>query len=130
VNLVLSILSRVFAPGRRIRGDRGSATAELAAALPALMVLLFVGLSAVEAVLAQMRCVDAARDAALTAARDGDGVTAGQARAPQGATVTIVDDGQDVRATVRLVVHPLGGHLPGIPISASAVADHEPGFPP
>lgn len=110
--------------------DRGSFTAEFAAALPALMVLVFVALGSVEAALAQMRCVDAARDAALAASRGGDGVATGRVRAPSGAVVTIRDDGHDVRASVRLTVHPLGGHLPGITVSASAVADTEPGIRP
>ena len=56
--------------GRRRPGrDRGSFTAELAAGLPALMVLLLVGLTAVAAGVAKVQCVDAARDGALAAAR-------------------------------------------------------------
>ncbi len=50
--------------------DRGSVTAELAVALPALVLLLLAGLTAVQAVTVQLRCVDAAREAARAAARD------------------------------------------------------------
>src|ERR1700730_9449154 len=46
---------------RGLRGDRGSATVELAASLPALMLLLFAGLTAISAVRTQLQCYDAAR---------------------------------------------------------------------
>ncbi|GAA5177610.1 hypothetical protein GCM10023322_02670 [Rugosimonospora acidiphila] len=106
--------------------DRGSATAELAVALPALVLLLLFALGAVDAVLARMQCVDAARDAALVAARGGDGMAAGRARAPHGAVVSVAADGQTVRASVRMNVRPLGAHLPGVDVSGDAVADVEP----
>ncbi|HEY2673906.1 MAG TPA: TadE family type IV pilus minor pilin [Rugosimonospora sp.] len=106
--------------------DRGSATAELAVALPALVLLLLFALGAVDAVLARMQCVDAARDAALDAARGGDGAATGRARAPHGAAVSVVTDGETVRVRVRLDVRPLGAHLPGVTVSATAVADIEP----
>ncbi|WP_446430682.1 TadE/TadG family type IV pilus assembly protein [Polymorphospora lycopeni] len=41
--------------------DRGSVTVEAAAGLPALLLLLLVGLTAVDAVTAKAQCVDAAR---------------------------------------------------------------------
>ncbi len=106
--------------------DRGSATAELAVALPALVLLLLFALGAVDAVLARMQCVDAARDAALEAARGGDGMATGRARAPHGAVVSVAADGQTVRVRIRLEVRPLGAHLPGVTVSADAVADVEP----
>jgi hypothetical protein len=109
-------------PGR----DRGSATAELAVGLPALVLLLLFALGAVDAVLARMQCVDAARDAALESARGGDGAAVGQARAPRGAVVSVATDGHTVRVEVTLHVRPLGAHLPGVTVSASAIADAEP----
>ena len=112
-------------PGRR-GGDRGSATAELAVALPALVLSLLFALGAVDAVLARMQCVDAARDAALAAARGGDGQAVGQARAPRGALVSVSVDGRSARARVQLAVRPLGAHLPAVTVTASAVADVEP----
>ena len=105
--------------------DRGSTTAELAVGLPALVFLLLFALGAVNAVLARMQCVDAARDAVLATARGGDGTGVGQHRAPTGATV------DRATATVRVTVHPLGPHLPSVTVSGSAVADLEPsGGPP
>jgi hypothetical protein len=101
----------------------------LAVGLPALVMLLLFALGAVDAVMARMQCVDAARDAALTTARGGDGITAGRHRAPQGASVAVTVDGQRVDATVRLTVHPLGPHLPSVTVVADAVADVEPGVP-
>ena len=107
--------------------DRGSTTAELAVGLPALVLLLLFALGAVDAVLARMQCVDAARDAALAAARGGDGNGEGQRRAPHGATVAVTLDGQQAVATVRVSVRPLGPYLPSVTVSGGAVADLEPG---
>jgi Flp pilus assembly protein TadG len=112
---------------RRDGRDRGSTTAELAVGLPALVLLLLFALGAVNAVLARMQCVDAARDAALTAARGGDGDSDGRRRAPAGATVAVNVDGQRATATVRATVHPLGPHLPSVTVTGTAVADQEPG---
>jgi TadE-like protein len=110
--------------------DRGSATAELAVGLPALVLLLMFALGAVNAVLARMQCLDAARDAALTSARGGDGTTEGQHRAPRGATVTVSRDGQTATAVVRVTVQPLGPYLPSVTVTGSAVAGLEPGAGP
>jgi hypothetical protein len=107
-------------------GDRGSATAELAVGLPALVLLLLFSLGAVDAVTARMQCVDAARDGALAAARGGDGAGAGRDRAPRGAVVSVTREGERVRARVSVTVRPLGPHLPGLPVAAVAVADAEP----
>jgi Flp pilus assembly protein TadG len=106
--------------------DRGSTTAELAVGLPALMLLLLFGLGAVNAVLARMQCVDAARDAALASARGGDGASEGQRRAPRGASVSVTLDGERATATVRVTVHPLGRYLPSVTVDGTAVADREP----
>jgi len=115
---------------RRVAGgDRGSATAELAAGLPALMLLLLFALGAVDSVIARMQCVDAARDAALAAARGGDGASVGRDRGPRGATVSVSRDGDRIRVVVSVVVRPLGPHLPGIGVSGTAVADPEPADP-
>ena len=109
--------------------DTGSATAELAASLPALVFLLLVAVSAVSAVRVQIQCLDAARDAALAAARGEDGVQEGQRMAPDGAAVGLADDGDLVRATVSVRVRPLGGRLPGFTITTSATAAKEPTAP-
>ncbi len=112
-------------PGRG--RDRGSFTAELAAGLPALVLLLLAGLTAVTAVTAKAHCVDAARDAALAAARGESGVAAGSRSAPAGADVTVAVDGDTVTATVRAPVRALGARLPRLTVEATAVAAVEPG---
>ncbi|MGW0432389.1 TadE family type IV pilus minor pilin [Micromonospora sp. NPDC003197] len=107
--------------------DRGSYTAELAAGLPALMLLLFFGLTSVNAVTTKAQCVDAAREAALAAARGEDGVAAGQRAAPAGAVVSVTVAGETVAAAVRAPVRALGARLPRLTVSATAVAAVEPG---
>lgn len=107
--------------------DRGSSTVELAVSLPALVLMLFVALTAVVAVQVQGRCVDAAREAARAEARGEPGVPAGQRAAPPGATVRVDNDGEIATATVRVRIRPLGGTLPSFEVAATAVAAVEPG---
>lgn len=114
---------------RPARRDRGSFTAELAAGLPALFLLLIAGLTAVTAVTTKAHCVDAAREAALAASRGESGAAAGGRSAPPGAVVSVRVEGDEVVATVRANVRSLGARLPGIDVSASAVAAVEPGSP-
>jgi hypothetical protein len=106
--------------------DRGAFTAELAAGLPVLMLLLFTGLTAVGAVTAKGRCLDAAREGALIAARGGPGGENAARIAPAGARVDLVERGDTVKVTVRAAVPFLGGHLPAITVEASAEAAREP----
>lgn len=116
---------RAVAP--RPADDRGSATAELAVSLPALVLLLFTALTAVVAVRTQLECVDAAREAARSAARGDAGVAAGRRVAPSAAVVAVVPEGDVVLATVSVRLHPLGDQGPGFLITATAVAAAEPG---
>jgi Flp pilus assembly protein TadG len=109
--------------------DRGSFTAELAAGLPALMLLLFAGLTAVGAVTTKAQCVDAAREAALAASRGAPGGAAGERAGPAGAEVSVSIEGDTVVATVRAPVRALGGLLPSMTVAARAVAAVEPGSP-
>ncbi|WP_229398710.1 TadE family type IV pilus minor pilin [Micromonospora okii] len=109
--------------------DRGSFTAELAAGLPAVLLLLLAGLTAVNAVATQAGCLGAAREAALAASRGQPGVAAGQAAAPGGADVSVAVVGDRVTATVRAPVRALGARLPRITVTATAVAAVEPGAP-
>jgi hypothetical protein len=90
-----------------------------------LVVVLIVCVSGLTAVSMQVRCVDAAREAARLAARDDDGSasSAAQGIAPDGATVQLRRDGEFVVATVS-ARSPL---LPGITIAAEVVAAAEPG---
>lgn len=106
-------------------------TAEVAVALPALVVLLAFALTAVAVISAQLRCVDAAREAARAAARGDDGGARGYAAAtaPRGASIFVSSGPGQVRAVVRAVVRPVGTFLPGFTVSATAVALREPGRP-
>ncbi len=96
--------------------------------LPALVLMIFIAMTAVTAVLTQLRCVDAAREAARAAARGESGVAAGRRVAPEGASVAVTEAGGTVRAEVRTRIHPLGGRLPGLEVDATAVAAVEPGL--
>jgi Flp pilus assembly protein TadG len=103
-------------------------TAELAAALPVLMILVGVALAAVSVAGQRVRTADAAREAARAAAR-GDSVSAGRlaAAAAPGAAVTISRSGDQIVAQVRVALHPMGGWLPAIQVAERAVAAVEPG---
>jgi Flp pilus assembly protein TadG len=116
-------------PTRLRRADRGSFTAEMAAGLPALVLLLLIGLTAVTAVTTKLQCVDAAREAALAAARGEPAETAGRRAAPAGAEITVTINGARSEATVRAPVRALGARLPHLTVAASAVAAVEPGVP-
>jgi hypothetical protein len=87
-------------------------------------VLIFC-VSGLTAVSMQVRCVDAAREAARLAARgdDGSAATAAQGIAPGGAAVQLRRDGKFVVARVT-AKSPL---LPGITVAGEAVAATEPG---
>lgn len=128
-------------PGRRVpaavrrgrRDQRGSVTAETVMVLPVL-VSLGLGLVWVVALAAtQVRVIDAAREVARAAARGDDRASAvalGRRVAPQGATVTVRDEGDSVVARVRATVRGPRGllHLvPGVDVDAEAVAAREPG---
>jgi len=102
-------------------------TAELAAALPVLMILVAVALCAVSVAGQRVRAADAAREAARAAAR-GDPVTGSRlaAASAPGSTVTITRSGDRVTARVRIVVHAMGGWLPAVTVVERAVAAVEP----
>ncbi|WP_328340804.1 TadE family type IV pilus minor pilin [Micromonospora sp. NBC_00421] len=116
-------------PRRPAGRDRGSFTAELAAGLPALLLLLLAGLTAVDAVTTKAACLDAAREAALAASRGGDGTGAGAGIAPEAAVVSISADEKRVTVTVRAPVRALGARLPRLTVEAGTVAAVEPGAP-
>lgn len=102
-------------------------TAELAACLPVLVLVLGVALTAVSVVAARVRLADAASEAARAAAR-GDPAAArrlAELTAP-GARVRLSVAGADVTARADSVVHPFGGWLPSIAVAEQAVAAIEP----
>lgn len=102
-------------------------TAELAVAIPSVVLVLALCLVAVRAGIDQIRCVDAARIAGRSAAR-GDGAATVRAlaseAAPAGAQVQVGGSGGQVRVTVSVRTGGWGV-LPGWELSASSVTPVE-----
>jgi hypothetical protein len=98
---------------------------EAAFAIAALVAVLILCVSGLSAVSMQVRCIDAAREAARLAARgdDGSASDAAQRIAPDGAAVQLRRDGEWVVATVTA----RSSLLPGITVAAQTVAAAEPG---
>jgi Flp pilus assembly protein TadG len=120
-----------MAGGRwRGRSDAGMATVEAAIALCGFVVVLGLALAAIGAVTDQLRCTDAAREAArLTARGEQDRARAAAERiAPRGARVAIRVDGDAI--AVEVTAAPAGGLLPGIRLAGRAYAVAEPGAGP
>ncbi|MGV0835659.1 TadE family type IV pilus minor pilin [Mycolicibacterium thermoresistibile] len=94
-------------------------------ALAAVVVVLALCLAGLTAVSMQVRCVDAAREAARLAARGDDDAATQVARnvAPGGAAVQVRREGPWVlaRVSARFAL------LPGVTIAAEAVSAAEPG---
>ncbi|MGN9843727.1 TadE family type IV pilus minor pilin [Nonomuraea sp. H19] len=110
--------------------SRGSVTAETAAMLPALMVVLAAALWAIQAVSAQVECVDAARTAARAAARgeplDQVRDVARAATRPD-AQVDVTRDTETTKVQITVQVRPAwGASLPAVRVAASATAATEP----
>jgi hypothetical protein len=114
-----------------MRPDAGMATVELAAALPVLVLLLGVGLGALDAARLRIICVDAAREGARVAARadDAAGLAAARRAAPAGAAITISRSDQAVTVEVRARAAVLGARIAPIAVAAAATAALEPGAP-
>lgn len=96
-------------------------------ALAVLALVLVICLAGIACMIAQVRCADAAREAARLAGRgDNTGAAAAVvALAPADASVTIERSGKLV--TVTVAAQPVGSLLPGVIIRASAAAAREPG---
>jgi Flp pilus assembly protein TadG len=114
--------------GQRM-ASRGSVTAETAAMLPALMLVLAAALWAIQAVGTQLECVDAARAAARAAARgeplDQVRDVARTATHPD-AQVDVTRDTETTKVQITVQVRPAwGSSLPAVRVSASATADTE-----
>jgi hypothetical protein len=102
-------------PGRLVplprRSDFGMVTAELAVAMPAVVVVLLLALAAVRLGIDEVRCVDAARLAARALARGDPAAVAAAAAAraaPGGAVVALRSGGDEVGVEVS-VTRDLGG---------------------
>lgn len=116
---------RVTTPGTG--GERGSATVEAALALCALVVVVALALAGVTAMVAQVRCIDAAREAARLVAR-GEPERAEQAArevAPRDAQVAVRISADEV--TVVVSAEPVGAILPMLTVRGEALAVLEPG---
>lgn len=102
-------------------------TAEMAACLPVLVLMLAVALSAVSVAGVRVRAQDAAREAARAAARGDPGQARQLAqRVAPGVTVDITTQGDEVIAMARISVHPVAGWLPSMTVTERAVAAVEP----
>lgn len=111
----------------RLSGDRGAVTVEAAIALFALVAVLALSFTGIVAVSDQLRCTDAAREAARLAARGEPGrAREAVARiAPEGARLDLTT--QDGGITVVVHAEPAGGLLPGVQLRGEAFAVPEPG---
>ena len=111
------------------RPDGGMATAELAVVLPTLVLIIAAGLSMLSVVVAQVRCVDAAREAARAAARDEptEVVRATATRAaPRQRAWTSALTGRRSRSRSPHVPARSALLLPSFRVTATAVALREP----
>ncbi|MCW2524862.1 MAG: hypothetical protein JWO63_3197 [Frankiales bacterium] len=102
-------------------------TAEIAVALPVLVVLTLAGVFAVAVGQARLRCVDAAGEAARAIARGDSASAARLAESAAGRPVqlTRVSQGADTVVTVRMTVRGVGW-LPAITLTETATAATEP----
>lgn len=106
-----------------IADDRGMVTVEGAYAIGAIVSAVVIGVGVVAAAGAQIRCTDAAREAArLAAIGDASALSTAVSIAGQDARVSLRDSGTQIVAEVRDNV-PL---LPLVELSARAVAAKEP----
>lgn len=129
-------VGRAGSVGRAGRVDRGTVTAELAVALPALVFVTVLCVWAVTAMAVYVRCLDAARTGARELARGEPEVYVRQvvtARAPGSASVELMQlDGDlvavQVRARVRLPVGWAGA--PAVTVGGRVVAAAESGSGP
>jgi len=111
---------------RSERDEGGMVTAELAACLPVLVLLLAVALSVVSVGAARLRAQDAAREAARAAARSDNGARVASEVAP-GVHIQLSGSGSTVRAVATLRARLMVPFLPAVEVTEQAVAAREPG---
>ena len=109
----------------RAGDDRGGVTVEAAFAVAALLVVAVLCALGVITIVGQVRCIDAAREAARLAARgdEASAVSAARRIGPVGLRVDLRRDGDRVLARVSSA-----SPLPGLVLAAEAVAVAEPGM--
>ncbi|WP_322752924.1 TadE family type IV pilus minor pilin [Frankia sp. Cas3] len=116
---------------RHTARDGGQATAELAVAIPSLILVLLIAIWVLSAVSVQAQCAEAARVGARAAARgETDEVVRSWSRraAPRGAEISVTHGGNFVVVQVRLGVRATGGLagiMPAINITMSSTAPLE-----
>jgi Flp pilus assembly protein TadG len=105
------------------------ATVEAALAIVGLVLVLTLGAATITAVVDQLRCTDAAREAARLIARGeperADGAV--QAIAPKNAHLAVRTDGDTIH--VEVTATPTANLLPGLRLTAHAYAVLEPTSP-
>jgi len=106
------------AHSRRARSDRGSVTAEFAAVVPAVILLLACCLAALQIAGQQLRLQDAAADVSRSIARGGGGSEAARV----GAAVSVTQNGDLVCARLSARSRSPAGVLLGLTLSASSCA--------
>ena len=114
---------------RRRDADGGMVTIEAAVALCAFVTLLAMVLAGVSMVLDQIRCIDAAREAARLVARGEPDRAADAVRriGPPRATLSVTTNGDGITV---VVTDPAGGSmLPGVHVHGEAYAVREPDDP-
>jgi Flp pilus assembly protein TadG len=111
---------------RKPSNDSGMVTVEAGIALAAFTTVLALALGAVSAAIDQLRCTDAAREAARLAARGETERAESVARriAPEDAVVEIRTTGEEVHVSIS--AEPVAGWIPGLELHADAYAISEP----
>lgn len=109
------------------RKDEGAVTVEAALGLAGLTVVTVLLVAGLTVLTSQLRCTDAAREAARLLARGQphEAASAVHQIAPPGANLAIRQDGDAI--TVEVSAHPAGGLLPDLDLNATAYAVAEPG---
>ncbi|MCR6481411.1 pilus assembly protein [Amycolatopsis sp. OK19-0408] len=107
--------------------DDGSVTVEAALGLAGLTVVTVLLVAGLTLLTAQLRCTDAAREAARLLARGQpeEAAAAVHEIAPPEAKLAIERTGDEIR--VEITAHPAGGLLPAVHLQATAYAVAEPG---
>lgn len=107
--------------------DEGSVTVEAALGLAGLTVVTVLLVAALAVLTSQLRCTDAAREAARLLARGQpqEATAAVHRIGPPGADLAFEQIGEEI--TAKVTAHPAAGLLPDIHLDATAYAVAEPG---
>lgn len=125
------MFQRFLRQRRQAKRDEGAVTAEMAMALPVLVLLTWTAMWFVNVLGAQARCVEAARAAARAGARGDDPAAAARQLLPAGARLRVARSGGWLEVDVsgsRPPPGPLAGWLPSVPVSGRSVAAIEDQF--